>query len=237
MVESIEEEIPSPYEFWRMADAMYKGNGLLKNRKRIVNEYIKKHTEGTISLKEIDDTSAKPWVFGLFCVHKNNERKLVVAFQGTNSLTQWADNIGTPYQLRAAAILSMRKVIRCWKKKYKKKYEKNYGRRDWGSIVASTGHSRGAEFAIKCLGSTVWVITWNGFEVKKGPRNVNLATKSDPLSTSKKISNPDDYIRICEGGHSLSDLKDRVRYASWSELVAEIPTQKTNEFILSPLKI
>lgn len=213
------EDLPSPYEVWMMADAIYEDNGLFKKTEDAINDHIKKHSNGKIHLIELRKDITSTWVFGLFKVDIAGRKALVVSFCGTKNLRDWVDNLTTP-NLKLASriqILRMSKVVKDWEKQYTKKYKEKYGKPEWGKIVALTGHSRGGQFAGGCyLDHPVWRITWNGFAPGEGDEHINLGTENDPLS--KKIS-PISKIKICEGGHGIDEFKKRVKTLNWTEIL------------------
>ncbi len=216
------ENLPSPYEFWMMAEAVYKENGLLEKTSKAINEHIKKQTNKKIHLIELDKTSASPWIFGLFKIDMVGQKVLVVAFQGSQSSFQWLDNIANPKSglLSALQLAKISNAIKSWEKKYIKKYKKKYEKPSWGKIVALTGHSRGGDFASNCfMNKKIWRITWNGFNANVGPQHFNLATKDDPLTSKSLIASPDLYTRICDGGHSIYDFKEAVKASNWAQLL------------------
>ncbi|MCP5504826.1 MAG: hypothetical protein H7A41_06705 [Chlamydiales bacterium] len=213
---------PSPYEIWRVAEAIYQENSLVEKTKDAINKYLHEHTNGKIVLKELEERASYPWVLGLFCIQKDDKKVLVVSFQGSNSDIQWIENISTTPIVTKMLLSSMTKTVKAWEEKYVQKYNHKYGKPNWGKIIAFTGHSRGAQFASRCWkGKKVWRITWNGYGVKTGRYHINLATNGDFLTTNPLLSHPEDYIRICDGGHSLYDFKEVVRDRTWMQLLSK----------------
>ena len=126
----------------------------------------------------------------------------------------------------------MKKTVKVWEEKYTKKYDRKYGKPEWGRAVAFTGHSRGGQFAARCWkNKKLWRVTWNGYRVKKSHCHINFATNGDPLTTNPGLSDPDDYIRICDGGHSLYDFRKSVKDKTWVQLLSR---EKQNSRVVSP---
>lgn len=214
------EDLPSPYEFWMMADAIYEDSGLFSKTEDAINKHIEKHSGGKIHLIELSKDITSPWVFGLFKVDMVGRKVLVVSFCGSKNLRHWADNFTTPQSIPLSAIQILRfsNVIKDWEKKYIKKYKKKYGKPEWGRIVALTGHSRGGQFAAQCfLDHLVWRITWNGFGVGEGKEHINLVTENDPLT--KRLS-PISKIKICKGGHGINNFKKKIKTLGWVEILS-----------------
>ena len=211
----------TPYEVWTVADAVYEEGSLVERTKDAVNKYLKEQTEGKIVLKELEKVSSYPWVLGLFCIQKGHRKVHVVSFQGSNNDIQWIENISTSPLVTKMLLSSMTKTVMAWEEKYIKKYDKKYGNPKWGEVVAFTGHSRGGQFASRCWkDKKLWRITWNGYRVKKGHHHINLATNGDPLTTNPVLSNPNHYVRVCDGGHSLHDFKGSIKDKTWMQLLS-----------------
>lgn len=223
-MESLDQSI-SPYEAWIVTEAIYQENSIVEKTKDAVNQYLKEQTNGQIVLKELEKAASYPWVLGLFCIQKGNRKVHIVSFQGSSNDIQWIENISTSPLITKMLLSSMTKTVKAWEEKYTKKYKRKYGQADWGKIVAFTGHSRGGQFASFCWKKRkVWRITWNGYGVRKSPYHINLATNRDPLTTNSILSNPGDYIRVCDGGHSLYDFKQFVKDKTWALLIPQSTT-------------
>ncbi|MCB1084515.1 MAG: hypothetical protein KDK60_00255 [Chlamydiia bacterium] len=217
------DQIASPYEFWRMTDAIYKQRGIFGDKKK-VNAYIQKHSYNRISLKKIDTLSAFPWVFCLFLVESVKEKYLVASFQGSHDFSQWLENIFGPPKDTAALTQKMSETIRKWEKKYQDAFEKSHQRREWGKVVAFTGHSRGGQFAtLCCIEKNIWRLTWNGYGVKTGALRINLATDEDPMTCNGILCNPTRYTRVGPGTHSLHDFKPYCKNVKWKAFQSPSP--------------
>ncbi|MCP5505508.1 MAG: hypothetical protein H7A38_01320 [Chlamydiales bacterium] len=212
--------LPTPYQIWKIALAIYEDPQGNQSKEEAVNDFIIKLSERRIQLLELNKSWGWPWTMGLFEVDMVARKVLVAAIRGSKGWLNWTDNFINSQSLIPLIfqIANLSKVLKGWERKYVEYYQQKYGKPEWGKIMILTGHSRGGQFASGCLlDHPVWRVTWNGYKVGSDQYHINLVTKNDPLT---RTFVPVTKIEVCEGEHALLDFKQRIKELSWEGLLS-----------------